>query len=184
MSFEGYYQLLCEKGHYNEKDAYDFSQEESCPVCGGDLIWKNLVDETNGSHDDEGDRIDGYVELDVLSEKTCECCGGILEITYKIPNQGGPMKTIISVLAIVLLSFGIADARGFGSGRGGTGWGATNGTASRGGPVATPGGQAPVPTQPGTPMVIGMPTGETANGPTVSGQGVGPVAGPGGSPAP
>ena len=91
MSFEGYYQCLCDHGHYWTEDCYTiFSGDDSksiCPECKNPHIWKNLVDITNGSfEEDEEKRIDGYIELELESEKICKECGSILEQRFKIPK--------------------------------------------------------------------------------------------------
>ena len=101
MSFEGYYQFLCKKGHYYTESAnsarfYLFSprdQDVRCPYCGEKIVWYNLVDLTNGSF--EGNRrIDGYVELKLLKERVCDKCGSVLERIYKLPpkNKGIHLK--------------------------------------------------------------------------------------------
>jgi hypothetical protein len=46
MSFEGYSQLVCKKRHVTLKDAYS-NQTERC-ICGADIVFSNLVDDTNG----------------------------------------------------------------------------------------------------------------------------------------
>jgi len=84
MSFEGYTQYICKNQHYWTCDAY--SDFNICPYCGEIAIWFNMVDVTNGSWDDEGERIDGYVEPEVLEERKCESCGSILERKVKIPK--------------------------------------------------------------------------------------------------
>ena len=46
MSYEGYEQCLCVKGHlYIGQDLYDFS--DPCPVCQSPAVWVNCVDDTN-----------------------------------------------------------------------------------------------------------------------------------------
>ena len=85
MSFEGYYQKMCPNGHYWQCDVYDESM--FCPQCGNEAIWWNLVDTTNGSFED-GRRIDGYIEPEVVSERKCEHCGSILDKTYIMPKGG------------------------------------------------------------------------------------------------
>ena len=96
MSYEGYTQVLCEKGHYTSYDAYnDISgnKDWKCPVCKAKLAWYNLVDLTNGSFDDKGKRIDGLVILKIdKPAKLCKCkdCGNehmITEPTFKIPKK-------------------------------------------------------------------------------------------------
>lgn len=84
MSYEGYTQYICKNQHYWTCDAY--SDFNICPYCGEIAIWSNMVDVTNGSWDDEGERIDGYVEPEVLEERKCEYCGSVLERKYKVPN--------------------------------------------------------------------------------------------------
>jgi DNA repair exonuclease SbcCD nuclease subunit len=59
MSFEGYSQLICAKGHYHRFDVY--CEQSLCPDCGSEFIWNNLVDETNGV--DEDGMLPGYVDL-------------------------------------------------------------------------------------------------------------------------
>lgn len=92
MSFEGYYQILCKNGHYDTVDCYMFENLEwECEICKEKVDWLNQVDLTNGSWDDKGRRIDGYVELQVKyqpHECTCSVCGNKHEvgpITYFVP---------------------------------------------------------------------------------------------------
>lgn len=88
MSFEGYHQKLCRKGHYFTEDAETtlyVGETEKCPTCGEKFVWNNLVDVTNGSY--EGSiRIDKYIALEIDKETKCKECGHTLEITYKIPK--------------------------------------------------------------------------------------------------
>lgn len=115
MSFEGYYQILCRNGHIGGADCYDepnFDGPESfecedlgevidCPLwrcseCNELAGWWNLVNTTNGSFY-EGQRIDGYIELELVSEpEPCTCkCGYVHpksgEVAkYQVPeNKGG-----------------------------------------------------------------------------------------------
>ena len=85
MSFEGYFQYVCKEGHYWNSDCY--IEHDICPQCHQKAVWDNLVDETNGSHDEDGKRIDGYVELETLCKTECEYCGSVLNETYKIPKN-------------------------------------------------------------------------------------------------
>lgn len=50
MSFEGYHEYLCERGHRSQVDVYD-DQPSVCrhPNCGARLAFWNMVDETNGN---------------------------------------------------------------------------------------------------------------------------------------
>ncbi len=98
MSYEGYSQFLCKHGHYWTKDCYalpnlmyEDNVKQKCPVCREDDVWENMVDETNGSWDDNGTRIDGYVELKLMIKKSgiCSACGEnhICEKKYEIPGK-------------------------------------------------------------------------------------------------
>jgi hypothetical protein len=109
MSFEGYYQVLCEKGHLTDIDCYKepilskelyppFIKPEEAKLwtcrCGSRAAWWNLVDVTNGSFDIDGIRIDGYIYLQKNSVvRKCGTCGGNIqgaeEPTYKMPQKGG-----------------------------------------------------------------------------------------------
>jgi hypothetical protein len=81
MSYEGYSQFLCKKGHYWEMDCYYADYEEHiCPKCKGKAVWENMVDTTN----DAGNP----VELKVAKEEYCECCGQLTEKTFHMPKRG------------------------------------------------------------------------------------------------
>lgn len=47
MSYEGFEEYLCEKGHYNTRDVYG-DEFTACPVCDSKLIYWHPVDQTNG----------------------------------------------------------------------------------------------------------------------------------------
>lgn len=97
MSYEGYSRFLCKNGHlWTEDDlmqmwSKDSLEDNKCPKCGGSAVWENIVNLTNGSYDDEGERIDGFIELEIKSEWSgiCSECGGkhICETIYKIPKD-------------------------------------------------------------------------------------------------
>lgn len=95
MSFEGHYQILCKNGHLWVPDVYeeDYGEEFKCATCGEPEAWRNLVDQTNGSWDEFGERIDGWVNLKVKTPgKTCKCkeCGHehqVEEPTFVIPEK-------------------------------------------------------------------------------------------------
>jgi hypothetical protein len=80
MSFEGYYQLICEKGHYYHEGLFGLEEKTPCPYCKSEPAWWNLVDTTN----DEGLPI----KLKVITKRICCKCGSVLEETYKIPKKG------------------------------------------------------------------------------------------------
>lgn len=77
MSFEGYYQKLCEKGHLTCVDVYG-PEDDKCN-CGKKFVWENTVDQTNGEND-------GLVNLEIISQESCDCCGHVKETVYKIPD--------------------------------------------------------------------------------------------------
>lgn len=87
MSYEGYSQFLCRKGHYWILDCNSADGTVECLECGGRVVWENMVNITNGSYDDDGTRIDGYVELKVKSTKVCKECKRPTETTYHIPSK-------------------------------------------------------------------------------------------------
>ena len=96
MSYEGYSQFLCKKGHHWTKDCYELDWTDSkgypkCPVCGEPHVWENMVNLTNGSWDDDGTRIDGYVELKQKIKRSgiCSACGKehVCEVNYEIPGE-------------------------------------------------------------------------------------------------
>ena len=101
MSFEGYYQVICRSGHASTRSLWEeVDSTTDCDFCLDKLVWRNLVDETNGSHDGE-ERIDGYVELQIVKETIsethkCSCGKDVYHIVsentmpiYKIPKDKG-----------------------------------------------------------------------------------------------
>jgi hypothetical protein len=86
MSYEGYSQFLCAKGHYWTVDCNMAEDGQECPICFEPAVWENMVNETNGSYEDDGTRIDGYVELEIDKEIKCSCGECVKEIIYKIPK--------------------------------------------------------------------------------------------------
>lgn len=99
MSYEGFSQFLCKNGHTWNVDCnelgigIDSKNYPKCPVCGEPHVWENMVDVTNGSWDDDGIRIDGYVELKQKIKRSgvCSACGKehVCEIIYEIPKDKG-----------------------------------------------------------------------------------------------
>jgi hypothetical protein len=102
MSFEGYFQQLCKKGHYTTVDCIGYEDEDdTCKICGEKIVWWNIVDVTNGSFEfivdvtDESRkqiRIDGYIELKEKSKDVCDKCGTCTNLLYHIPKKGGHRK--------------------------------------------------------------------------------------------
>ncbi len=97
MSYEGYSQLLCKKGHNWNLDCNEMPQEYEeerdtlCPICGEKSIWENMVNTTNGSWDDDGIRIDGFIDLKIkkCTQGICSKCKKphVCETIYEIPNR-------------------------------------------------------------------------------------------------
>ena len=58
-----------------------------CRYCDGEIAFWNLVDITNGSYDNLGNRIDGYITPVLLKEKICDKCGSVIERIYEIPKR-------------------------------------------------------------------------------------------------
>lgn len=92
MSYEGYSQFLCKYGHYWTKDCYQVDEytHEFCPY-GHPAVWENMVNVTNGSFEGN-ERIDGYVELEIVSTQECKTCGAISDVRYKIPKRKKSQK--------------------------------------------------------------------------------------------
>ena len=85
MSYQGYEQCLCDKGHLFEIDSRN--RLIVCFECDSEVVWDNSVDETNG------DSI-GYIQMDqfmIQPEKTEICnlkCVHIVErAVYRIPTE-------------------------------------------------------------------------------------------------
>lgn len=52
MSYEGYQEYLCAKGHYVVRGAFA-DEPEYCPRCGGDIAYRHSIDVTNGVEEDD-----------------------------------------------------------------------------------------------------------------------------------
>lgn len=91
MSYDGYEQYICGNGHYWTKDAisemYGDGTGNICFKCQEPAVWHNSVNLTNGSYDEVGNQIDGYIEPEVDKIDKCEHCGSTLNITYKVPDK-------------------------------------------------------------------------------------------------
>ena len=85
MSFEGFFKLLCERGHLTFVDVYDVVPQ-ACH-CGEPFVWQYTVDQTNGYYPEND------IELKVREAakyETCEHCGftnRVSEARYVIPKD-------------------------------------------------------------------------------------------------
>jgi len=96
MSYSGYYQLLCEHGHYFQMDCYEyeFSAVVTCPHCKGKVAWWNLVDTTNGLN--TGDPFEDFEILAPQIRNTCPVCHHTRTIEptrFKIPTNAGYLNS-------------------------------------------------------------------------------------------
>lgn len=94
MSWEGYGQALCEKGHQYFFDAYD--SEAECTICRSNMAWSYMVDLTNGCDEDCGEGAKCYAHPIPLTLKndaefhTCPTCQHkeiLTHPTYEIPKR-------------------------------------------------------------------------------------------------
>ena len=53
MSFQGYYQLMCDNGHIYAENASLWDDFRTCPHCNAACVWSNLVDQTNDDGADD-----------------------------------------------------------------------------------------------------------------------------------
>lgn len=84
MSYEGFTQRICETGHYLTLDCNEWGDDhDTCPYCNKPWAWTNMVNTTNGSFDDDDKRIDGYVELTVISPTVYRPKGTLAWFTLK-----------------------------------------------------------------------------------------------------
>lgn len=91
MSYEGYTQMLCAKGHLTHKDAFADDLEgfryKCCRVdgCGQDFVWQHEVDQTN----DDGFAVK-LVQKSPAKYSNCYHCGNkelIDEKTFHVPTE-------------------------------------------------------------------------------------------------
>lgn len=90
MSWEGYMQLICYNKHYTTADcSYKNPETEPCKICKARIVWYNIVDLTNGSFDENGEQIDGFVKLKPIITQKCNSCNSTLSELYEIPLDKG-----------------------------------------------------------------------------------------------
>jgi len=91
MSYEGYSQFICVNKHSWDVDCNSTAmslEENICPICNSHAVWENMVNITNGSFED-GQRIDGFVDLKISEQKSCDKCNSVLETKYEVPKKRG-----------------------------------------------------------------------------------------------
>ena len=95
MSYEGYVQMLCAKGHLHQDDCYS-SEPEFCPVCESKFVFRLGVNQTNGiEHDNAGIPYPGTIDYpfeengfeDVWHHDHYGTKFATKRILYKIPHQ-------------------------------------------------------------------------------------------------
>ena len=75
MSYEGLREMLCHLGHYDTCDAYSDLDRAPCRACGGPIVERHEIDQTNGT----GERWALEVEVPARTE-TCHACGAMRTI--------------------------------------------------------------------------------------------------------
>ena len=97
MSYEGFTQALCAKGHQNMVEQYE--ERDTCNKCPEKLVWFHQVDQTNGCMCSDTDGRTGYecpahpLKLEVLEHAdyldcpTCHREEMVSHPTYKIPEE-------------------------------------------------------------------------------------------------
>lgn len=87
------FQILCKKGHHSiEEHSHKnlaWLNEWRCNKCNSKAAWYNIAEIKKT----ENGFVDTYADLDIEMIKVCECCGTVLEITFKIPQNKGVLWT-------------------------------------------------------------------------------------------
>lgn len=82
MSFEGYYQHICQNGHYGT-EPYDYAGDAppwKCDECGAESAWCNRVDDTNCDNC-------GYIEPVVRVQEHYDDKGNFVPAVCEIPQE-------------------------------------------------------------------------------------------------
>lgn len=87
MTYSGYYQVLCNKGHLEELDCFLFEIENSKCFCGESIVFYNSVSSTNG---EDWGSID--FSRFILTGEVRETCNLHVEhitqhATYRVPTN-------------------------------------------------------------------------------------------------
>jgi len=93
MSWEGYYQCICAKGHYfcSPDDYGLYDNEAALCTCGSEAVFSNQVDETNCESVGEipHEMIRSLQVAEAVLE-TCPHCGHTKELEpahYRVPTE-------------------------------------------------------------------------------------------------
>jgi hypothetical protein len=92
MSWEGYYQCICKKGHYFvAAPNYGFDDDEACAHCESPAVFTNVVDETNCDSVGEIplEELAKFKIADAVTE-TCPHCANVKLIEpehFRVPNE-------------------------------------------------------------------------------------------------
>jgi hypothetical protein len=95
MSFEGYYQLICENGHYQTEDVNHFQEHIHtlrCDACCAPFAWNNIVDDTNCDSY-------GYVKIDDFVMHPGSCTTK----TERVPTNfetGEPSRIVTTTVTV------------------------------------------------------------------------------------
>lgn len=92
MSYEGYTEFMCRKGHAFTKDAYE-ALPESCGACGDPIVWAREVDVTNGEDPADPGTLPSKLRIKEQAKyETCPTCGHrelTEEALYHVPEDQG-----------------------------------------------------------------------------------------------
>jgi len=93
MSFEGYYEAICNNGHRYTFDCYeieDYLDENPKCDCGSHCVFCNMVDTTNGPADGKISE-EGWKSILISPEESQTCNLGHIHVTsravYGIPTK-------------------------------------------------------------------------------------------------
>jgi hypothetical protein len=95
MSFDGFYRILCQNGHFHSGSCYLYDAETwRCPDCEAPRAWDELIDQTNGYNEEDEYKLELLQEAVVHTCEHCEQRREVQPARYKIPT---PEETEISL---------------------------------------------------------------------------------------
>ena len=97
MRFEGFYQILCEEGHYHTYNIFGSidpidDPNWRCDICNKKISWWNLVDQTNGVAPTKDDSTFVKLQIKGIDKELCSTCGHehhISPTTHYVPKNKG-----------------------------------------------------------------------------------------------